>query len=113
TKDMLAAMEGWEALGVKPPRVRETVEDAVECMKKHPIDAIAVEDAPAFAPLADYLERQAPAMPVFAIESDAQKQLETVRQAVNLLTRLRADDSNDEYDPAYMMEKQRSRWLRK
>ena len=46
TKDMLAAMEGWEALGVKPPRVRETVEDAVECMKKHPIDAIAVEDAP-------------------------------------------------------------------
>ena len=51
TKDMLAAMEGWEALGVKPPRVRETVEDAVECMKKHPIDAIAVEDAPVFAPL--------------------------------------------------------------
>ena len=31
TKDMLASMEGWEALGVKPPRVRETVEDAVEC----------------------------------------------------------------------------------
>ena len=31
-------------------------------------------------------------MPVFAIESDAQAQLETVRQTVNLLTRLRADD---------------------
>lgn len=50
TKDMLASMAGWEALGVKPPRVRETVEDAVEYMKKHPIDAIAVEDAPVFAP---------------------------------------------------------------
>lgn len=73
TKDMLASMEGWEALGVKPPRVRETVEDAVECMKKHPIDAIAVEDAPVFAPLADYLDRQAPAMPVFAIEADAKR----------------------------------------
>ena len=67
TKDMLASMEGWEALGVKPPRVRETVEDAVECMKKHPIDAIAIEDAPAFAPLSAYLDRQAPAMPLFAI----------------------------------------------
>lgn len=44
-------------------------------------------------------------MPVFAIEADAKTQLETVRQTVNLLTRLRADDSNDEYDPAYMMEK--------
>ena len=113
TKDMLASMAGWEALGVKPPRVRETVEEAVECMKKHPIDAIAVEDAPVFAPLADYLDRQAPAMPVFAIEADAKTQLETVRQTVNLLTRLRADDSNDEYDPAYMMEKQRARWLRR
>lgn len=60
---------------------------------------------PVFAPLADYLDRQAPAMPVFAIEADAKTQLETVRQTVNLLTRLRADDSNDEYDPAYMMEK--------
>ena len=36
-----------------------------------------------------------------------------MRQTVNLLTRLRADDSNDQYDPAYMMEKQRARWLRR
>ena len=77
---------GVGSAGVKPPRVRETVEDAVECMKKHPIDAIAVEDAPVFAPLADYLDRQAPAVPVFAIEADAKTQLETVRQTVNLLT---------------------------
>ena len=26
TKDMLASMEGWEALGVKPPRVLSTDE---------------------------------------------------------------------------------------
>ena len=32
---MLAAMEGWEALGVKPPRVRETVEDAVAVSYTH------------------------------------------------------------------------------
>ena len=35
TKDMLASMEGWEALGVKPPRVRETVEDAVKELWDH------------------------------------------------------------------------------
>ena len=113
TKDMFASMQGWEALGVKPPRVRETVEEAVECMHKHPIDAIAVEDAPALAPLFDYLEKSAPAMPLFAIETDPQAQLATVREGVSLLTRLRADDSNDDYDPLYMMDRQRTRWLRK
>ena len=111
TKDMFASMQGWEALGVKPPRVRETVEEAVECMHKHPIDAIAVEDAPALAPLFDYLEKSAPAMPLFAIETDPQAQLATVREVVSLLTRLRADDSNDDYDPLYMMDRQRTRWL--
>ena len=52
-------------------------------------------------------------MPLFAIETDPQAQLATVREVVSLLTRLRADDSNDDYDPLYMMDRQRTRWLRK
>ena len=112
-KEMFASMEGWEALDVKPPRVRESVEDAVECMKKHPIDAIAVEELPEFEPLMKYLDEQAPSMPLFDIKRDAKAQMATVREAVRLLTRLRADDSNDEYDPAYMMERERARWLRR
>ena len=90
TKDMLASMEGWEALGVKPPRVRETVEDAVECMKKHPIDAIAVEDAPVFAPLADYLDRQAPAMPVFTGPGAHTSKSNPARSAITSCTKSEA-----------------------
>ncbi|MEG2604839.1 MAG: hypothetical protein RSB91_07860, partial [Clostridia bacterium] len=73
-KDMFAAMEGWEALGFKPPRVRASMEEAVECMQKHHIDAIALE--PSFHELNAYLDEQYPDLPIFSIEADAEKQME-------------------------------------
>lgn len=112
-KDMFSSMEGWEAMGIKPPRLRSSVEEAVECMHKHPIDAIAVDDAPAFEALYAYLDEHYPDMPIFQIERTAQEQLQTVREASSLLTRLKADDSNDEYDDTHKLDLQRERWLRK
>lgn len=112
-KDRIAAMEGWESLGFKPPRVRSTVEEAVECMEKHPIDAIAVDADPAFAPLYAFLDEKRPAMLLFQIEPTAEKQLETVREVSNLLARMNADDSNDDCNPAAMLDQQRERWLGK
>ena len=31
-KDMFSSMEGWEAMGIKPPRMSSSVEEAVECI---------------------------------------------------------------------------------
>lgn len=113
TKDMFASMEGWEALGIKPPRLRDSVEAAIACMHDHPIDAIAIEDTPVLAPLLAYLDEHAPATPLFEIGRSAEEQLATVREVASLLTRLHADDSNDEYDLTDRMEKLRAHWLRK
>lgn len=111
--EMFASMEGWEAMGIKPPRLRASVEEAVECMQKHHIDAIAVDDSPAFEPLYAHLDEVYPDMPIFQIEPSADEQFKTIREVSSLLTRLRADDSNDEYDDAYKLELQRERWIRK
>ena len=111
--DMISAMQGWEKLGFKPPRLRTTAEDAVECMKKHHIDAVAVEPAPAFEGLLNYLDKQYPDMPMFQIADDAEKQMQIVQEVSRLLTRLNADDSNDDYDLALSMQVQRDRWIKK
>jgi len=111
--DMITAMQGWEKLGFKPPRLRATAEEAVECMKKHHIDAIAVDHAPAFDEFLTYLDKQYPDMPMFQIASDEEGQRQIVVEVARLLTRLNADDSNDDHDLAFNMQVQRDRWMKK
>ena len=111
--DMISAMQGWEKLGFKPPRLRATVQEAVECMHKHHIDAIAVDGTPAFDGLFTYLDEQYPDMPIFQIASNAENQLQIVQEVSRLLARLNADDSNDDHDAAFKMQVQRDRWMKK
>lgn len=111
--DMITAMQGWEKLGFKPPRLRATAEEAMECMKKHHIDAIAVDQAPAFDDLLTCLNSQYPDMPMFQIAPDAEKQMQVVQEVARLLNRLNADDSNDDHDLAFNMQVQRDRWMKK
>lgn len=112
-RDMFASMEGWEAMGIKPPRLRASVEEAVECMHKHHIDAIAVDALPALEPLRTYLDENCPDMPIFQIAASAEEQFKIIRELYSLLTRLSADDSNDEYDDSYKLGLQRERWMRR
>ena len=111
--EMITAMQGWEKLGFKPPRLRATTEDAVECMKKHRIDAIAVEHAPGFDALLTYLDKQYPDLPMFQIAPDAESQMQIVQEVSRLLIRLKADDSNDAYDAVSSMQLQRERWIKR
>lgn len=111
--DMFASMDGWEAIGFKAPRLRSSVDEAVECMHKHAIDAIAVDQSPTVEGINAYLDQNYPDMPIFPIEETVEKQWETVRDMFGLLSRLNADDSNDIYDPAYRLAKQRDRWMKK
>ena len=61
-RDLFIAMEGWESMGFKPPRLRQTTQEALECMQKHQIDAIAVDNDPAFDELNRFVEEQCPAL---------------------------------------------------
>ncbi len=111
--DMISAMQGWEKLGFKPPRLRNTAQDAMECMKKHAIDAIAVDNAPAFEELRTCLDEQYPDMPMFQIASSQEEQMQIVQELSRLLIRLKADDSNDAYDAVSSMQLQRERWIKR
>ena len=53
-EELFNSMQGWEAMGFKTPRLRKTVAEAVECMHKHHIDAIAIDDEPDYAGLEQY-----------------------------------------------------------
>ena len=112
-KERLEAMQGWEALGFKTPRIRTGMEDAVECIHRHHIDAIAVEDSPAFEDFRAYLDEHFPNVPLFEIAPNETEQLLLLRELSGLLSRLKADDTNDLYDEAARMQEQRERWIKK
>lgn len=110
---MFDSMQGWEIMGFKPPRLRRTVAEAVECMQKHHIDAIAIDDEPDFAELAHWLDSHAPDMPIFEISTDAENQMEIIREIELLLNQLHTDDSNDDYDEHYYFKLARERWMKR
>ena len=111
--ERISAMQGWEKLGFKPPRLRATAEEALECLQKHAIDAIAVEDNPAFDGLLAALDQRYPDLPMFPIEEDQEQLFGIMQELSRLLTRLKADDSDDHRDAAVNMQVQRERWLKK
>lgn len=109
---MFGSMEGWEALGFKHPRIRQSMEEAIACMHKHHIDAIAVDNAADFAPLNRYLDENNPSMPIFQIESSKDEQFATLKEVYQLLCQLHADHSDDDYDEAYYFGLARERWMK-
>ena len=111
--ELFAAMEGWEATGFKPPRVRQTVDEAVETLKKHRIDAVAIADDMVFAPLKTYLDKGERMIPIFDIVDTKEEQWSVVRDVYQLLNQLRADYSNDDHDEAYRFQLARDRWMKK
>ena len=112
-EDMFGSMQGWESMGFKQPRLRKTVAEAIECMHKHHIDAIAVDDEPDYAELDGWLDENAPNMPIFEIAEDAEKQMEIIREVELLLNQLHTDDSNDDYDEGYYFKLARRRWRKR
>lgn len=110
---IFTSIDAWEQMGYKQPRIRTSVEDAIACMHKHHIDAIAIDDDADFEPLYAYLDENAPDMPIFALANDAQGQLAIIRQLDQLLGYLHSDHSDDDYDEGYYMGQARASWMHK
>ena len=111
--DMLNAMEGWEKLGFRAPWICKTAEEAREKLSNHCVDAIAVNAVPVFDELHAYLDEHYPTTPLCQIAGTQEEQRQVVQELYRLLTRLSADDTNDEYDDAYKLQQQRESWLKK
>lgn len=112
-QSMLSAMDGWQAMGFKPPQVLSTADEAVDYLNKRRVDAIAVGVSPDLEDFRAYLDEKAPNKPLFEIAASPQEQRERILELYRLLTRLSADDSNDEYDDAYKLQMQREQWLKR
>ncbi|MDD6143819.1 MAG: hypothetical protein PUD16_10055 [bacterium] len=113
TRDMIAAMEGWEKLGFRAPRICCSPEEAIESLGRHHADAIALDQTPDFDQLLSYLDQYHPNKPLFELADSPEKQRLILQELGGLLNRLNADDSNETYDAAYRLQQQRERWLRK
>ena len=111
--DAVSAMQGWEKYGCKPPRVRMTAEEAIECMQTLPIDAVAVDAQPCMEGLLNELDEKYPDMPMFRVVTDEAQMMQNVQEVSRLLNRLKADDSNDRYDFEANLQQQRDRWFKK
>ncbi|MBP3542429.1 MAG: hypothetical protein J6K72_11560 [Clostridia bacterium] len=97
-QDMFDGMTGWEIMGFKPPRLRVSTADALECMQKHSIDAIAIDETPAFDDLRRHITEKCPTMLRFPIMETAEEQWKIIRELDRMLGSLYADRSNDYYD---------------
>ena len=113
TRDMIAGMEGWEALGYRRPRICSSAQEAVESLERYHTDAIAMDHSPAFDGLFAYLEQSHPNKPIFELAASPDAQKTILQELSGLLNRLRADDTNDAYDEAYRLQQQRERWIKK
>lgn len=111
-REMFEGMSGWEVMGFKQPRLRATTEDALACMEKHHIDAIAIDGAEAFADLEAHIENNCPSMLRFAVESSPEEQFRTIRILDRLLNQIRADHSNNQYDEKSALQYTRDRQMK-
>jgi len=107
---MINEITGWETIGFKPPRIRKTFADAVECMGKHHIDAIGIDEG--FSDLDQWMDSNQPQIPIFEIVDDAEKQLAGLREVELLLNQIHTDDSNDDYNEAGNFAMARERWMK-
>lgn len=107
---LFTEMDGWETMGFKPPRIRKTLEDAVECMQKHHIDAVGVDEG--FSELERWMDENQPHVPIFQVIDDQEQQLAVIREVELLLNQIHTDDSNDDYDETANFIQARERWMK-
>ena len=110
-REMFEGMSGWEVMGFKQPRLRATTEEALACMEKHHIDAIAMDQG-AFADLDAHIEANCPTMLRFEVEDTPEEQLKTIRLLDRLLNQIRADYSNNQYDEVNALQYTRDRQMK-
>lgn len=111
-REMFEGMSGWEVMGFKQPRLRSTTEEALACMEKHHIDAIAMDQGELFADLDAHVEQNCPTMLRFDVEESPEEQLKTIRLLDRLLNQIRADHSNNQYDENNALQYTRDRQMK-
>lgn len=103
--DAFTSVDTWENLGFRTPRICNTAESAIACLKAHHVDGIGIALDPEQEDLLTaHLMAFYPILPIFAVSGDATRNLESVTELRSLLNRTHADFSNDNFGEADMLQ---------
>ncbi|MBR6027850.1 MAG: hypothetical protein IKP40_02080 [Clostridia bacterium] len=98
------SIQDWEGLGFRMVRKASSPEDAIAHLKAHHSDAIALALPPEEEHrLITFLNERYPLRPIMRATANPEEICAYARETEQLLTRTRADYSNDRYDEAEMM----------
>ena len=111
--DAFQAVSSWESLGFRVPRICNSAEGAIACLKAHHVDGIGIRlDMEQEALLMGHLTAFYPILPIFAVSENAGELVESITELRSLLNRTHADFSNDNFGEADMLQVCRHEFFR-
>lgn len=107
------AVNSWESLGFRTPRMVTTVQAAMDSLKKHHADGIAIGfDGAEDAALTACLMQDYPILPMINASRQPGQVIDDVCELRSLLNRTHADFSNDSFGEADMLQLCRHEFFR-
>ena len=103
--DAFQAVASWESLGFRTPRICNSAESAIACLKAHHVDGIGIRlDMEQEALLMGHLTAFYPILPIFAVSGNTGELMGSIAELRSLLNRTHADFSNDNFCEADMLQ---------
>ncbi len=112
-QNMFSEITEWENRGFRMPRTVSSAQEAIACLEKHHVDAIAFRlSAQEESKLYQKLKQSYPDLPIFRLGRNATEQMAILNELKVLLNRTHADFANEDYGIADMMKLCRNDFMR-
>ena len=110
---MFSQISDWENKGFRVPRMAGDAQEAIACLEKHHVDAVAFRlNAQEEEKLYQKLVKSYPELPIFRLGRNVPEQMAVLNELRSLLNRTHADFANEDYGIADMMKLCRNDFMR-
>lgn len=94
----------WSSMGFKAPHIRQTADEAIECLENHHADgiALAVDDAED-EKICHFLREKYPLLPIIPASANVAEMRKYLGELESLLNRIHADHTNGDFTEKDMM----------
>ena len=112
-QNMFSEITDWENRGFRAPRTAASAQEAIACLEKHHVDAVAFRlNAQDESELYQKLKQSYPDLPIFRLARNVSEQMAILNELRVLLNRTHADFANEDYGIADMMKLCRNDFMR-
>ena len=112
-QNMFSEITDWENRGFRAPRTAVNAQEAIACLEKHHVDAVAFRlNAQEEHELYQKLVQSYPDLPIFRLARNVSEQMAVLNELKVLLNRTHADFANEDYGIADMMKLCRNDFMR-